>query len=124
MDFDKSLTLTTTPAFFLPMISLGGFYIDSPWDRWGAADAEDMLGEKLSEKNTRACFEVNMVPMPNSDKRPRVYLPPQETSKTDNLAKQLLEEALGLKLPDWKTIWFDQHSSDLDDIVEFVTAEN
>ncbi|KAG9098198.1 hypothetical protein FS749_004407 [Ceratobasidium sp. UAMH 11750] len=131
------------------MVSYGGFYIsptewrkwvraqNPPYERWGAANAEYMIGDKLRESDIRARFGIDMVPVPKSepkergyaimiyrrkDKQRRVYLPPRDTSEKDQTAKRLLEQSLELELCEWRTIWFDEYSIEPDAGAVFLTV--
>ncbi|KAG8692359.1 hypothetical protein FRC08_009828 [Ceratobasidium sp. 394] len=119
------------------MPSLGGFYLsptawsdwicsqDHTYERWGGPTAEVMIARKMSEKNIRALFGIDLVPIPRGEpqernwglmiyrrknKRQRVYLPPRDESEADREAKRMLEELIGLKVLEWTTVWYDPNS--------------
>ncbi|KAG8745371.1 hypothetical protein FRC10_008230 [Ceratobasidium sp. 414] len=121
------------------MPSLGGFYMspvawmewlhtqNPPYKQLGPPTAEVMILRKMSEKNIRNLFNVDMVPIPvtepqertwglmvyrRRDKQQRVYLPPRDESEVDQAGKQMLEELIGLKVSEWCTLWYDAQSED------------
>ncbi|KAG9084480.1 hypothetical protein FRC06_004068 [Ceratobasidium sp. 370] len=128
------------------MPSYGGFYISPTewkawvtaqnitWESWGVARAEAMMEEKMNEGGIRRRFGIDIIPALKAepreklyalvlyrrrDKRVRTYLPPRSTVQADLDAKRLLEAAIGLRLSDWKTIWYDGEALDPDsEIVE------
>ncbi|KAG8737605.1 hypothetical protein FRC10_008033 [Ceratobasidium sp. 414] len=119
------------------MPSYGGFYVSptawTEWLRaenyprksWGSPAAEAMIDRKLREKNL-GLFRVCKVPIPSTEpdwndwglmiyqrmsKRHPIYLPPKGGFGVDEV-KQILEGRLELKMTDWKSLWYDPHSTE------------
>ncbi|KDN40568.1 hypothetical protein RSAG8_08040, partial [Rhizoctonia solani AG-8 WAC10335] len=119
------------------MPSYAGFYVSpDDWADWlrprcplppphGPADAESMIYRALCEQNNVGkYFAVLMVPTPPSESEKckkavmvyrlfsekREYIAPR--AKVDMNGPKVLDRLIGLKVSEWRTIWYNENSSD------------
>ncbi|KDN40573.1 hypothetical protein RSAG8_08045, partial [Rhizoctonia solani AG-8 WAC10335] len=118
------------------MPAYAGFYVSpDDWADWlrlhcplppphGPADAESTIYEALCEQNVGKYFAVLMVPTPPSESEKcdegerlsrlfsekREYIAPR--AKVDMNGPKVLDRLIGLKVSEWRTIWYNENSFD------------
>ncbi|CUA69197.1 hypothetical protein RSOLAG22IIIB_13935 [Rhizoctonia solani] len=123
------------------MTAFAGFYVmnSNPNRRPGAfgeTAAQDLIIEALREQKVEDYFYVQIVPVPPSEpdyeedalgmmlvrrkEKKRAYIAQRLDSTCDLAGRKIIKQYFGLEVSVWKTLWFNEESSEAPYEAEFL----